>query len=521
MRSERSSSVRPINAKGAYTCKRHAKGDYSARASLAMTDTTMLSMMMMSNSQQSVEHMLRGLLAMLVLHVLTNAAAYKRALRGGLRRWSHAGRRTVRITGKVTLMNNLYWWSDIPKEYTAIMHDVVTCLRSPVVLKEQRHRIEQLSIGVNKYMDIVAFDDADASVRVRHDITIKHVIARGSSTCKDSTYECHTYQLDVACTTGDASAIKNYIAACVERHSEVQLAQLKKQHVFVLSDVNKDTHVQQYKEVPFETTKSFDNLFFQGKVELMEKLQDFAANAARYQQLGMPHTFGMMFHGQPGCGKTSCIKAVARFTDRHVVVVPVHKIRNVQTLKDVFLNQTINGIAIPNSRRLYVFEDIDCGDWKHLVMSRKLRDADTLSGESKSIVTECVKLALAACKDGTDSVAKLTDASKPDAAPLPELGDLLELLDGIIEMPGRMLIMTSNHPEHIDEALLRPGRVDKVIEFKKMTRDDVRSMYRLWFDHAIPPRVFDRMKDYSFSQAEIGQLFAQPDFVADALCATS
>lgn len=44
-----------------------------------------------------------------------------------------------------------------------------------------------------------------------------------------------------------------------------------------------------------------------------------------------------------------------------------------------------------------------------------------------------------------------------------DLAGLLNVLDGIVETPGRLVIMTSNYPERLDSALLRPGRIDKKI----------------------------------------------------------
>ncbi|CAN0117855.1 unnamed protein product, partial [Laminaria digitata] len=40
---------------------------------------------------------------------------------------------------------------------------------------------------------------------------------------------------------------------------------------------------------------------------------------------------------------------------------------------------------------------------------------------------------------------------------------LLNVLDGIVDTPGRIVIMTTNHPEALDAALIRPGRIDKKI----------------------------------------------------------
>ena len=46
------------------------------------------------------------------------------------------------------------------------------------------------------------------------------------------------------------------------------------------------------------------------------------------------------------------------------------------------------------------------------------------------------------------------------------LSGLLNVLDGVSSQEGRILIMTTNHIEHLDEALIRPGRSDKKVHFK-------------------------------------------------------
>lgn len=38
---------------------------------------------------------------------------------------------------------------------------------------------------------------------------------------------------------------------------------------------------------------------------------------------------------------------------------------------------------------------------------------------------------------------------------------LLNALDGVRSQEGRILIMTTNHREHLDPALMRPGRADR------------------------------------------------------------
>ena len=44
-------------------------------------------------------------------------------------------------------------------------------------------------------------------------------------------------------------------------------------------------------------------------------------------------------------------------------------------------------------------------------------------------------------------------------------------------MPGRVIIITSNYPERLDEALIRPGRIDMMIEFKKCNHKVLRDLF--------------------------------------------
>jgi hypothetical protein len=61
------------------------------------------------------------------------------------------------------------------------------------------------------------------------------------------------------------------------------------------------------------------------------------------------------------------------------------------------------------------------------------------------------------------------------------LTGLLNVLDGVVDTPGRMLIMTTNHPELLDPALIRPGRIDKKILLGFMSAEDVILMLEHYF----------------------------------------
>ena len=81
------------------------------------------------------------------------------------------------------------------------------------------------------------------------------------------------------------------------------------------------------------------------------------------------------------------------------------------------------------------------------------------------------KLLAQSCFDG-DNVFKKSDL---------KLSDLLEAFDGVLEMNGRMLIITTNHLEKLDPALVRPGRVDTSLEFKRCNKMAIVDFFKHFF----------------------------------------
>lgn len=57
------------------------------------------------------------------------------------------------------------------------------------------------------------------------------------------------------------------------------------------------------------------------------------------------------------------------------------------------------------------------------------------------------------------------------------LSGLLNAIDGVASNEGRILIMTTNYPDKLDKALIRPGRVDMRIGFLLMSRGQIRELF--------------------------------------------
>ena len=101
-----------------------------------------------------------------------------------------------------------------------------------------------------------------------------------------------------------------------------------------------------------------------------------------------------------------------------------------------------------------------------------------------------------------------------------DLAFLLNLLDGTLEAPGRIIAISSNHPERIDRALIRPGRIDMIVELKKCNVVIIKEMVNSFYD-----RVFDDWTtpelNYKWSPAEVNQIlfrnFKTPEIAIEEL----
>ncbi len=248
--------------------------------------------------------------------------------------------------------------------------------------------------------------------------------------------------------------------------------------------------------VELETTKTFDNLFFEGKEALIQRLDAFN-HKDKYIKMGLPHTLGLLFHGQPGTGKTSCIKAIANYMQMSLILVPMNKIKTRQQLEDIFLEKYVAGEKIPQHKRIYVLEEVDCNGWAEVIKPRKIgeptvKDAAVPATQAQAIIIR-------------DGARRHDDDDDEDDEKL-TLGALLEMLDGIIETPGRIVIMTTNNPEALDPALRRPGRIDMELEFKRLRRHHIAAIYERWYGRAMKEATMQRLVDYKWSQADIGRL---------------
>lgn len=206
----------------------------------------------------------------------------------------------------------------------------------------------------------------------------------------------------------------------------------------------------------FITHKNFDNIFFSDKQILMDKLDFFIKNEEYYKSFGVPYNLGLMFHGYPGCGKTSTIKAISNYTNRHVIEINLSKIKTCGEFTSLFRSEFLNGKYVPVSKRITVIEDIDC-----MIDLITDRSDDSKDSDKKSIdLDQLLKMKMLT---GFESKKKYKNNDTDKLT----LSCILNTLDGVLEQQGRILIITTNYFNTIDKALTRPGRIDLNINFTR------------------------------------------------------
>jgi ATP-dependent 26S proteasome regulatory subunit len=294
--------------------------------------------------------------------------------------------------------------------------------------------------------------------------------------------------------------LQNFVESCISTYDRHMLNKLGTNKFYFNMMVQKKarntvqnplptTHIM-FTKHKFVTSRTFNNVFFEECDFVREHTEFFLKNREWYQSKGIPYTLGFMFHGEPGCGKTSTIKAIANIGKRHIINIHLSEIKSKEQLTHLFFNDEINvwdngkteRYNIPVTERMYVIEDIDAmGD---TVLRREWKKPD---GPKK------VEL---------DQYGEI----KEDESNPIDLSFLLNILDGTLETEGRIIAITTNFPERIDRALIRPGRIDMIINFKKCSTEIVQKMTNSFYDLSLDIGRFDKSLDYKWSPAEVNQI---------------
>jgi mitochondrial chaperone BCS1 len=213
------------------------------------------------------------------------------------------------------------------------------------------------------------------------------------------------------------------------------------------------------------------------KVEVLADINEYLnpTTPRWYANRGIPYRRGYLFYGAPGTGKTSLSFAIAGVFGLDIYVISLLE----PTLTEEDLGQLFN--ALPR-RCVVLLEDIDSAGLNRPDEEKEKSELDSNNDDSTESESRGINLA-----DLTRALKSVNSKSEEDKKKGISLSGLLNAIDGVASHEGRVLIMTTNKPEKLDDALIRPGRVDLKVAFGNATQPQIKELFeRMYIDD--PPR---------------------------------
>lgn len=195
------------------------------------------------------------------------------------------------------------------------------------------------------------------------------------------------------------------------------------------------------------------------KEKIIEQLQLFLSREETYVNLGIPWHMGLLLYGPPGTGKTSIATSIA-----HTLNLDVHYISLSALEDDATLLELLDEVS---PRSILLLEDIDVASASN---DREDDNSDTPRGVT--------------------------------------LQGLLNGLDGIATPHGIITIMTTNHFNRLDPALIRPGRVDIREEIGYVDTKQIEALCQQFLGY-VPDGIPDVSPTYKIAASDIVEVFKQ------------
>ena len=293
--------------------------------------------------------------------------------------------------------------------------------------------------------------------------------------------------------------IRNFIIDITNKYNrKIEKIKNNKKFIYTLKKINEDEDLIWY-ENEFTSNRTFDNMFFDNKEDILSEINFFNNNKKWFVENGEPYNLGIGLKGEPGTGKTTFIKSLANLLDRHLIVIPLNRIDSEESFFKAFFEKKYvktNKNNIDFSDKIIVFEDIDCMD--DIVISRDNKNKDNHDNNNNNNIQEAISNLMAQASvtsnyEGTSPVSTVRNVNKFTKKKI-TLSFILNILDGLIETNGRIIVISSNFYDDLDSALTRPGRIDLCLDLKKCSVNTLNNIYNHFYKKKLTKKQLQELK---------------------------
>ncbi|KAJ3887171.1 P-loop containing nucleoside triphosphate hydrolase protein [Lentinula edodes] len=206
-------------------------------------------------------------------------------------------------------------------------------------------------------------------------------------------------------------------------------------------------HHTTWGSVKRQLRRPFNSVILQEGVldSLRQDAKEFMETEPWYTERGIPHRRGYLLYGPPGSGKSSTIYALAGELGMEIYSLSLAS----NFVDDSFLQRATSSIP---KNSIFLIEDIDCA----------LPSMEDTNQDQSNIINDGARRRIWRSVTVT-------------------LSTLLNVIDGVGSEQGRLFFTTTNYIDHLDPALLRPGRIDRKIPYHLATKEQAAALFTRFF----------------------------------------